>query len=143
MEHKLTVEDARQSLTAHAAEKGIQLRESYGPQIGWNELRRILEDRSLVRYPCEIVFDSSGLLEGEFAHPIPNSDNPEDGFKIYVHPLFMAHLDQVPLLVLYQLVLVNYGEFACSDDAEAFGANALGMSQDEYYSALCGLADQV
>jgi hypothetical protein len=143
MEQKLTVEDARRSLTAHAADKGTELRDKYGPHIGWNELRRILEDRLLVRYPCEIVFDSGGLLEGEFAHPMPNSDDPEDGFKIHVHPIFMAHLDQVPLLVLYQMVLVNYGEFACSDDAEAFGAAALGLEKEEYYSAICELADHV
>jgi len=143
MERKLTVEDARQSLTAHAADKGMQLREKYGPHIGWNELRHILDDRSLVRYPCEIVFDSSALLGGEFAHPAPNSENPDDGFKIHVHPIFMAHLDQVPLLVLYQLVLVNYGEFACADDAEAFGAAALGMETEDYYQALCELVGNV
>jgi hypothetical protein len=143
MEQKLTVEDARRSLTAHAADKGAELREKYGPHIGWNDLRRILEDRSLVRYPCEIVFDASGLLEGEFAHPMPNSEDPEDGFKIHVHPIFMAHLDHVPLLVLYQMVLVNYGEFACADDAEAFGAAALGFEKDEYYEVLCDLADQI
>src|ERR1051326_8124973 len=129
MERKLTVEDARQSLAAHAAEKGVELREKYGPHIGWNELRRILEDRSVVRYPCEIVFDASGLLEG--------------GFKIHLHPLFMTQLAQVPLLVLYQLVLVNYGEFASADDAESFGAAALGIDKEQYYESLCELADQL
>jgi hypothetical protein len=141
MERKLTVEDARQSLASHATEKGLKLREKYGPRIGWNELRRILEDRSVVRYPCEIVFDAAGLLEGEFAHPLPNSEQPEDGFKIHIHPLFMTQLDQVPLLVLYQLVLVNYGEFASSDDAESFGAAALGVDKEDYYQSLCELAD--
>jgi hypothetical protein len=143
MERKLTVEDARQSLAAHAAEKGVELHEKYGPHIGWSELRRILEDRSVVRYPCEIVFDTSGLLEGEFAHPVPNSERPEDGFKIQIHPLFMTQLEQVPLLVLYQLVLVNYGEFAAADDAESFGAAALGIDKEEYYQSLCELADQL
>jgi hypothetical protein len=143
MERKLTVEDVRQSLASHATEKGLQLREKYGPRIGWNELRRILEDRSLVRYACEIVFDASGLLNGELAHPLPNSELPEDGFKIHVHPLFMTQLEQVPALVLYQLVLVNYGEFASSDDAESFGAAALGLDREEYYQSLCELADQL
>lgn len=142
-DRQLTVEDARQSLASHAAEKGEQLREKYGPHIGWTELRGILEDRSLVRYPCEIVFNASGLHEGEFAHPFPNSEQPEDGFKIHVHPLFMTQLEEVPLLVLYQLVLVNYGEFASADDAESFGAAALGMDKEHYYSALCDLADQL
>lgn len=143
MDRTLTLEDARQSLASHAEEKGRQLNGKYGPHIGWAELRRILEDRSLVRYPCEIVFDASGLLEGEFAHPIPNSERPEDGFKLHIHPLFMMQLDQVPLLVLYQLVLVNYGEFASAEDAESFGAAALGIDKEEYYQALCELADQV
>ena len=142
MERKLTVEDARQSLAAHAAEKGFELREKYGPHIGWHELRRILEDRSFVRYPCEVVFDAGALLKGELAHAAPNSEEPEDGFKVHVHPLFMTQLEEVPLLVLYQLVLVNYGEFASAEDAERFGAAALGMDKEDYYHSLCQLADQ-
>jgi hypothetical protein len=143
MERKLTVEDARQSLTSHAAEKGLQLREKYGPHIGWNELSQILQDRSLVRYPCEILFDANGLLPGEMAHPFPNAESPEAGFKLHIHPIFMTQLEQVPALALYQLVLVNYGEFASAEDAEAFGAAALGLSTDDYYAQLCALAEHV
>jgi hypothetical protein len=62
---------------------------------------------------------------------------------MHVHPLFMTQLEQVPLLVLYQLVLVNYGAFAAAEDAETFGAAALGLSQDAYYHILCGLADEL
>ena len=60
-----------------------------------------------------------------------------------VTPFFMTQLQQVPLLVLYQLVRVNYGEFASPDDAETFGASALGLSKEDYYLALCELADQL
>ena len=45
--------------------------------------------------------------------------------------------------MLYQLVLVNYGEFASAADAETFGATALGISKDEYYEALCEMADEI
>jgi hypothetical protein len=135
--------DLRQSLTGHAAEKGAEVHAKYGPHIGWNELLRLIEDRSCVRYPCVIEFDEAQLQPGEFAHPVPNGARPEAGFTMYVHPFFMTQLDQVPLLVLYQLVLINYGGSASSDDAEIFGATALGLSQDQYYSALCDLADQV
>ena len=140
---KLTVDDARQSLHAHVAAKGAEIREKYGPGIGWPELLRLLEDRAFVRYPCEIVFDAAPLEAGEFAHPVARGDRPEDGFTMYVHPFFMAQLPQVPCLVLYQLVLVNYGEFASPDDAEVFGASALGLTRDEYYDQLCAMADQV
>ncbi len=140
---QLTADDGKISLNAHAAEKGSVIQGKYGPRIGWNELCRILEDRACVRYPCEIKFDAGPLLPGEVAHPLPNGESPEDGFTICVHPLFMIRLDQVPHLVLYQLVLVNYGEFASPEDAETFGASALGISREEYYRTLCGLADEV
>jgi hypothetical protein len=135
--------DARQSLNASAAAIGTEICDKYGPRIGWNQLLQLLKDRSCVRYPCQIVFDAAPLQAGEFAHPVASGDHPADGFTIYVHPLFMMQLDQVPLLVLYQLVLVNYGAFASPDDAETFGAAALGLTKDEYYHALCGLADEL
>jgi len=143
MGNKLTADDVKQSLNAHVAAKGIEIREKYGPDIGWKELLRILQDRTCVRYPCEIVFDATPLEVGEFAHPVAQGQRPEDGFTMYVHPFFMTRLSQVPALVLYQLVLVNYGEFASADDAEIFAATALGLSQDGYYHALCEMADQL
>ena len=143
MATQLTAEDARQSMQAHVALKGAEIHAKYGPHIGWNELLAILADRSCVRYPCEIVFDSAGLEPGEFAHPTAKSDQPEAGFTIFVHPLLLLQADRVPSLVLYQLVLVNYGDFASADDAETFGANALGLSKDDYYHALCKVADEI
>ncbi len=102
-----------------------------------------MEDRSCVRYPCRIAFGAAELRPGEFAHPAPQGERPEQGFVIYVHPVFMTRLDEVPLLVFYQLVLVNYGDFATADVAETFGAAALGLAQPEYYRAVCELADLV
>jgi len=134
---------AKRSLSDHVADKGAELRAKYGPQIGWRELQQVLLDRSLVRYPCEVAFTSEGLHDGEFAYPHPLGDTPEDGYIIRVHPLYMTELSLVPHLVLYQLVAVNYGEFASADDAEAFAAAALGMEVQDYYDTLCRLADQL
>jgi len=135
--------DARQSLNAHVIAKGMEIREKYGSAIGWDELQRLLEDRACVRYPCALVFDATPLEPGECAHPVAKGDRPEDGFAMYVHPFFLAQLAQVPALVLYQLVSVNYGVFASADDAEAFGASVLGLTKDDYYRLLCELADQL
>lgn len=143
MSKQLTVDDFQESLNAHVAAKGDEIREKYGPHVGWNELLQVLEDRSLVRYPCAIVFDAAPLLDDEFAHPVANGERPEEGFNICVHPFFATQLPRVPYLVLYQLVLVNYGDFASSDDAEIFGANALGISKEDYYKALCEMADEI
>ena len=143
MSKQPTMESTRQSLADHVAMKGAELREKFGPDIGWNELQRVLADRSCVRYPCEIVFDDGPLQPGEFAYPRPKGEHPEDGFTICVHPCFATQLPRVPHLVLYQLVVVNYGEFASPDDAETFGAAALGLSKEEYYQSLCEMADAI
>ena len=143
MATKLTAENAKESLAAHVAAKGAEINGKYGPHIGWNELLLILEDRACVRYPCEIVFDAGPLLPGEFAHPIAKGGCPEDGFTMFVHPFFRTQADRLPYLVFYQLVLVNYGEFASPADAETFGASALGLSRENYYQALCEMADQI
>jgi hypothetical protein len=143
MGKQLTVEDAKQSLTDHVASKGADLRDKYGPTLGWTELEQILEDKDFVRYPCAIKFDATELQQGEFAHPVANGDRPEDGYTMYVHPYFATQRERVPHLVLYQLVEVNYGGFASSDDAEAFGAAALGLTKEAYYQAICALADEL
>ena len=143
MATQLTADDFKLSLNTHVAAKGEEIREKYGPEIGWKEMLQVLGDRSVVRYPCEIIFDAAPLLEGEFAHAMPNSADPQDGFKVYVHPFFSLQLERVPHLVFYQLVRVNYGEFASADDAEVFGASVLGLSKDEYYGILCEMADDI
>jgi hypothetical protein len=141
MPTQLTSDDFKQSLNDHVAAKGCEIFEKYGPEIGWAELKRILEDRSCVRYPCELLFNSSFLKAGEFAYPVANGPRPEEGFVMHIHPIFLTQLNSVPALVFYQLVLVNYGEFASPDDAETFGAAALGFTKDDYYARLCELAD--
>lgn len=143
MARNLTVDDAKQSLIDHVASKGAEIREKYGPHIGWNELLLILKDRSCVRYPCEIEFGAEPLQADEFAHPVAKGERPEDGFTMYVRPIFALQPERVPYLVLYQLVLVNYGDFASSDDAEIFGASALGLSKDEYYDILCEMMNEI
>lgn len=143
MAKQLTAADARQSLTMHVEAKGVEVYLKYGPQLGWSELHGLLADRAYVRYPCEIVFDATGLLPGECAHPAQRGELPEDGFTMCVHPRFEHQLERVVYLVLYQLVALNYGEFASAHDAETFGAAALGLTRDEYYFELCSMADEL
>lgn len=143
MTQKLTLEDARQSLGAHVAAKGAEIRAKYGPHIGWREVHLIVQDRECVRYPCEIVFNAGPLRDGEVAHPVPKGGRPEDGFTLHVHPFFATQPHTVAELVLYQLVLVNYGDFASPDDAEIFGATVLGIDREDYYAKLCECADLI
>jgi hypothetical protein len=143
MATRLTADDARQSLNAHAAAKGAEVRAKYGPDIGWEKLLRILDDRSCVRYPCEIVFNAAPLATEEFAHPVPKGTHPEDGFTLFVHPRFETEREQLAVLIFYQLVAVNYGAFASPDDAVTFGAAALGLAEADYYRTVCEMADRI
>ena len=143
MPKQLTADDARVSLNAHVAAKGAEICAKYGPAIGWRELQLILEDRTCVRYPCRIEFNAEPLQAGEFGHPVAQGEKPEDGYTLFIHPLFMTQLAEVPVLALYQLVLVNYGDFASGDDALAFGAAALGLSEDDYYEKICALMEPI
>ena len=139
----LTAEDAKQSLTAHVTAKGKEIHAQFGPHIGWNELHLILNNRACVRYPCEIVFDEKPLRPGEFGHAAQKAEQPEAGFTLYLHPVLLTQLAKVPLAAFYHLVVVNYGDFASADDAEAFGAAALGLGREQYYQNLCELADEI
>jgi hypothetical protein len=143
MATQLTAEDARQSLSAHVASKGAEINQKYGPHIGWNELKRVLQDRVFTRYPCEVSFDSTPLLPGEFACPVQHGETPEEGFTIAIHPQFALRLELVPALVFYQLVAVNYGDFASAEDAEMFGSSAVGMDREDYYQLICNCADEL
>lgn len=114
MATQLTAENASSSLPAHATSKGVEIFLKYGPNPILDTLRPLLEDRSCVRYPCTLVFDAGPLQPGEW-RPCPAQ----------------------------RLVAVNYGDFPSAADAEAFGAGALGLLQDEYYRILCELADEL
>lgn len=138
-----SLEGARQSLSDHVAAKGAEIRAKHGPVIGWAQLQAILADRECVRYPCTLAFDAEPLLPDECAYPVPLGERPEDGFRLCVHPYFSVDPSRVPLLALYQVVAVNYGAFASPDDAETFGAAVLGMPREEYYEALCAMADEI
>ena len=143
MNERLNAQDAERALGDHAHDKGLAIQAAYGPRLSWESLLSLLGDRECVRYPCKIQFDSTQLQAGEFAYPQPLGDQPEDGFVIQVHEHFENRKDDVPALVLYQLVAVNYGKFASDSDAERFGAAALGMEVDAYYDYICRLADEI
>src|SRR5437588_486314 len=124
MARQFNIEHVHRSLAAELLAKANEIRHKYGPQIGWEELQRVLADREFAPFPCEIRFDAEPLLPGEFGHPVAKGPTRDDGYIIYIHPFYATQLASVPYLVLHQLVLINYGESATADDAETFGSVA-------------------
>jgi len=140
MASQLKADPASRDLSAQVAAQADAIRQKYGPRLAWSSIPELLADRGCIHYPCEVRFDAEPLLPGEFAHTVPHGVSPEEGFTIYLHPLYADQLSQAVYLVLHQLVLVNYGQSASADDAEIFGSRALGLSKLDYYQALCDLS---
>ncbi|MES9856858.1 MAG: hypothetical protein ABW166_09685 [Sedimenticola sp.] len=129
------------AVTKHVIDKAKEIRTLYGPVIDYPVVLRILEDRRCIRYPVKIEFVSEGIEPGLFAKTEPLSERLDDGYLISLHSHFENLPDQLPALILYQSVLVNYGDLATADDAELFGSAILGMDRDAYYEQIVTLTD--
>ncbi|MCG7949380.1 MAG: hypothetical protein N0C84_23865 [Candidatus Thiodiazotropha taylori] len=129
------------AVSLHAREKAEDIRNRYAPVIDYQTVLQMLEDRKSVRYPVTLRFVSEGIEPGMFARTEPISENPDDGYTILIHNHFENRHDDLPKLILYQLVLVNYGDLATANDAEIFGATILGLDRDTYYQQVADLVD--
>ena len=131
------------AVSEHAAEKAKQIRAKYGPTINYQVLLGILEDRKSIRHPVKIAFTSKGIEPGMFAKTEPVSEDPTEGYTVFLHEQFRDREEVLPALILYQTVIANYGDLATAIDAEIFGAGVLGMDRDEYYELICESADSI
>ncbi len=136
-----TVEDGRRSLSEHVETKALEARVIYGPDVDWAAMQRMLTDERYVRFPVEVVFDGEPLGPGELAFTEQVADDPAQGYRLVVHPRYENRDKLLPLIVAYQLVVVNYGEIATHEEAELFGATLLGLEVEDYYQTLCLAAD--
>lgn len=139
----LTEQDGRTALREHAEAKAREARLGLGLYVDADAIVRVLDDRAVVRYPVGIRFDAEPLEPGEFAWPMPLGDHPSEGFCLFIHPWFESQPQVWPLLIAYHIPSINYGDIVSHDDAECYGAALLGLSPEEYYRALCELADSI
>jgi len=131
------------AITEHATEKARQIRARYDAPMTFEELLKVFNDRKSVRYPVEVRFTDQGIDEGLFAKTEMRSETPADGFVIFIHDYYRDREDVLPALLLYQSVIVNYGDLATSHDAEVFGAGVLGMDREAYYELVCNACDEL
>jgi hypothetical protein len=143
MARTATTSGPRDPLGPALADKAAQIRAAYGPRIGWDELLLILQDRQYVPYPCEVRFDSTPLLPGEFATIVPAGPAARDGFFIYIHPGCLQEPDALPLVVLHQLAEISCGQPPTAEEAEFFGSQVLGLAPETCFRRLCEVARRV
>ncbi|MCM8857626.1 MAG: hypothetical protein LC541_18310 [Candidatus Thiodiazotropha sp.] len=129
------------AVSKHAIEKAKEIRSRYGPDIDYPTLLQLFEDRRCIRHPVEIRFVSDGIEPGLFGKTELVSDNPDDGYVISLHQQFESQPEVLPALILYQSVLVNYGDLATADDAELFASTVLDLDREIYYTQIVTLTD--
>ncbi|MAE67845.1 MAG: hypothetical protein CMJ18_26625 [Phycisphaeraceae bacterium] len=143
-DRKLTEEDGRRSLAEHIVEKANAARLKYGLYIDADVISRMLDDREVVRYPTGLRFDAEALQKGEFAFAQPLGSQPSEGFCLFVHPWFENQPEALPLLIAYHIPVINYGDTVVTrEETELYGATLLGLEIEQYYQALCELADSI
>lgn len=141
MQHKPTEQDGKIALRDHIAAKAHDARLRYGLYIDAETIIRMLDDRTIVRFPVGVRFDAEGLEPGELAYPMPLGDRPTEGFCLFIHPALEEQTDLLPLVIAYYIAPINYGEIVTSEEAELFGATLLGLDISTYYQAMCEIAD--
>lgn len=139
----LTEEAGKSALREHVVAKAFTARERHGPEFDLAALERLFLDPECVRFPTTIRFDAGPLRAGEFAWPQPVGESPKEGFVLNVHTAFEGRAEALSLICAYHVVAVNYLDVATNVEAELFGATLLGIEVDDYYTRLCGLADEL
>ena len=130
----------RASLRSHLLAVATRGRERHGPIEGWPALRRLLADRDVVRHPTTLAFADAEIPAGLFARTVPPS-GPNGSYCICLAERYASDESLLPLLVAYHIPTVNYGRMPTAEDALAFGAALLGLSEDEYHHHLCAAVD--
>ena len=96
-----------------------------------------------MRFPTELRFDAELLRPGEFGWAQQLGDRPSEGFALVIHPSFRQREEDLPLLMAYQIVAINYLDLANGDEAEVFASILLGLDREAYYQRVCELTDGI
>lgn len=140
---KLTLEDGKRALSDHIVDKACEIQNKYGLEINYDVLTQLIKDPDFVKFPAVIKFDNTKVDPGLFAVTEEDPDSKERAYIIYIHDFFKDRPEDLPMLVLYHIVTINYGDFAIAEDAELFAASVLAMDKEAYYEKLCAIVDQI
>ncbi len=131
------------SLREHLLAQAVVVHHKYAPLTA-DKLEALLQDAECVRHPTRLVYEFGEMALHQFAQPdVDWRNTDQDGRVLYVRPLLRERADLLPLAVAYMIPLINYGDIISDEHCISYGATLLGMMEEEYYSAICRLADYV
>lgn len=133
----------QQSLRDHLLAQAVVAHQKHGPFNSGN-LEALLHDPACLRYPVRLVYEFGEMAMHQFAQPDIDWRNREQaGRVLYLRPIMRGRPHMVVIAVAYMIPLINYGDIITDDHCVSYGATLLGMMEDEYYRAVCQLAEFV
>ena len=135
------VELGEDSLRDHIAAQAVVAHHKHAP-LTFAGLDALLADPERLRHPTRLVFEFGEMSGHQFADPGPDLRHPEqDGRVLYLRPLLRDRPDLALLAVAYMIPVINYGNIVTDEHCVRYGAALLGMMEEEFYNAVCRMAD--
>jgi hypothetical protein len=131
------------SLREHLVAQAQVAHRHYAP-LTVAKLDAFLLDPACLRYPTRLQFEFGEMAQHQFAQPDVDWRTPgQQGRVLYLRPLLRERPDLVVLAVAYMIAPINYGDIVTDEHCRLYGATLLGMMEEEFYQAICRLADAV
>ena len=131
------------SLRDHLVAQAVVAHAKHGP-LTEASIPAYVADRSCIRHPLRLVFEIGNMASHQFAEPdIDWRSSDEHARVLYLRPVFKRFPELVPLALSYMIPLVNYGRIVSDDLCILYGATVSGCLVEEYYEAICRMADRV
>jgi hypothetical protein len=131
------------SLREHILAQAVVAHHHHAP-LSPDKVAALLRDPVCVRYRARILFEFGDMAAHQFVHPGPRPERPgNDDMVLFVHPALADHTECLPAAVAYAIPQINYGGPVTDEHCLLYGATLLGITTDEYYAALCAIADLV
>ncbi len=131
------------ALRDHIAAQAVVAHHKHAP-LRFNRLEVLLADPECLRHPTRLVFEFGEMAAHQFADLGPDLRNPERyGRVLYLRPRLRDRPDLALLAVAYMIPVINYGDIVTDDHCIRYGATLLGMPDEEFYEAVCRMADYV
>jgi hypothetical protein len=135
------VELGEDSLRDHIAAQAVVAHHKHAP-LTFAGLDALLADPECLRHPTRLVFEFGEMAGHQFADPGPDLRHPEqDGRVLYLRPLLRDRPELALLAVAYMIPVINYGNIVTDEHCVRYGAALLGMMEEEFYDAVCRMAD--
>jgi hypothetical protein len=131
------------SLRDHIAAQAVVAHHKHAP-LTFAGLDALLTDPECLRHPTRLVFEFGEMARHQFAQPDLDLRNREqNGRVLYLRPLLRDRADLAVLAVAYMIPVINYGDIITDEHCLRYGATLLGMMEEDFFQAICQMADVV